>query len=154
MLCYNFNSETGDFITAEEMQGDPLVPGRYLQPANSTLVAPPEFNPGVSSCRWSGTAWIVEAIVEPEEPEEPQLSEKELKQREIAGLKGQLAAGDYRIIKIAEYAAAGKPAPYDIAELNAARDAIRDEINQLETELAAIIQQETEQDGAGADANQ
>ena len=152
MLCYNFNSETGNFITAEEMQCDPLVPGRYLQPANSTLVAPPEFNPGVSSCRWNGTAWIVEVIVEPEEPEEPQPTEKELKQREIAGLKSQLAAGDYRIIKIAEYAAAGKPAPYDIVELNAARDAIRNEINQLETELAAMI--ELEQDGAGADANQ
>lgn len=152
MLCYNFNSETGDFITAEEMQGDPLVPGRYLQPSNSTLVAPPEFNPGVSSCRWNGTTWIVETIVEPEKPEEPQLSEKELKQREIAGLKGQLAAGDYRIIKIAEYAAAGKPAPYDIAELNAARDAIRGEINHLEAEIAEMV--ELEQDGAGVDENQ
>lgn len=50
-------------------------------------------------------------------------------------LKAQLAAGDYRIVKIAEYAAAGKPAPYDIAELTAARDVIRAEINQLEYEL-------------------
>lgn len=45
MLAYNFNEENGSFIGSEEMLPDPLEPGRYLQPANSTLVPPPEFNP-------------------------------------------------------------------------------------------------------------
>ena len=135
MLAYNFNEENGSFIGSEEMLPDPLEPGRYLQPANSTLVPPPEFNPEKSTCRWDGMSWGVETIVNPEEPAEQEPNPEELKRLHIMQLKGQLAAGDYRIIKIAEYAAAGKPAPYDIAELTAARDVIRAEINQLEYEL-------------------
>lgn len=43
--------------------------------------------------------------------------------------------GDWKIAKCYEYALMGLPAPYDIAELNVQRQAVRDEINELETEL-------------------
>lgn len=43
--------------------------------------------------------------------------------------------GDWKIAKCYEYALMGLPAPYDITELNAKRQAIRDEINTLEAEL-------------------
>lgn len=43
--------------------------------------------------------------------------------------------GDWKIAKCYEYALMGLPAPYDITELNAKRQAVRDEINTLEAEL-------------------
>lgn len=43
--------------------------------------------------------------------------------------------GDWKIAKCYEYALMGLPAPYDIGELNAKRQAVRDEINELEAEL-------------------
>lgn len=43
--------------------------------------------------------------------------------------------GDWKIIKIQEYVLAGDPAPYDINELHASRQAVRDQINDLQAEL-------------------
>lgn len=53
----------------------------------------------------------------------------------IKKLKAQLAATDYKVIKCSECALAGEPAPYDIKELHAERQAIRDQINELEKEV-------------------
>ena len=47
-------------------------------------------------------------------------------------LKSLLAVEDYKIIKCYEYYLAGKPEPYDIEELHTTRQAMRDEINELE----------------------
>ena len=55
-------------------------------------------------------------------------------QQEIKELKVQLSATDYKIIKCAECQLLGDEMPYDVAELHAERQAIRDEINQLEQE--------------------
>lgn len=43
--------------------------------------------------------------------------------------------GDWKIAKCYEYALMGLPAPYDMTELNAKRQAVRDEINELEEKL-------------------
>lgn len=51
---------------------------------------------------------------------------------EIAALKAQLAAEDYKVIKCFEAQMCGEELPYDIAELHAARNAIREQINALE----------------------
>ena len=56
---------------------------------------------------------------------EPTTAEK------IAELKNQLAATDYKVIKCAECQMLGQEMPYDVAELHAERQAIRDEINKL-----------------------
>ncbi len=137
MFAYNFNEETGKYIGSEKMQPDPLEPGRWLQPANSTLVVPPPFDPQRQTCRWTGTAWEIETIVEPEKPADPQPTAAELLQLQILQLKMQLAEDDYKIIKCAEYQAAGVDLPYNIAELHAGREAIRAEINQLQEQQAA-----------------
>ena len=50
----------------------------------------------------------------------------------IAELKKRLAATDYKVIKCAECQMLGQETPYDVAELHAERQAIRDEINKLE----------------------
>ena len=50
----------------------------------------------------------------------------------IRKLKEQLAATDYKVIKCAECQLLGEELPYDIIQLHAERQAIRDEINRLE----------------------
>ena len=62
-------------------------------------------------------------------PYEPTTEER------IWQLKEQLAASDYKVVKIAEYLAAGLPSPYDIEQLHAERQALRDQINALELEV-------------------
>lgn len=51
---------------------------------------------------------------------------------EIAALKAQLAAEDYKVIKCFEAQMCGEELPYDIAELHATRNAIRAQINELQ----------------------
>jgi hypothetical protein len=52
---------------------------------------------------------------------------------EIEKLKTQLTETDYKIIKCSEYQLAGQPLPYDIQALHTERQALRDQINTLET---------------------
>lgn len=73
---------------------------------------------------WNG-AWYLSGYA-PEKPEDVE------KQEEINRLKDELAATDYKIIKCSEYNLAGQVLPYDIAELHARRQALRDRINELE----------------------
>ena len=54
-------------------------------------------------------------------------------QLEIAKLKQELDSTDYKIIKCSEYQLAGLESPYDITELHATRQALRDKINLLES---------------------
>jgi len=54
---------------------------------------------------------------------------------QIEALKNQLFETDYKVIKSYEYQLVGKPATYDIAQLHAERQAIRDQITQLESQL-------------------
>ena len=51
---------------------------------------------------------------------------------EIERLKMQLKAEDYKIIKCHEFSLVGKEMPYDIVALNDKRQAVRDQINELE----------------------
>ena len=52
----------------------------------------------------------------------------------VDSLKEQLNATDYKIIKCSEYQLAGKELPYNIEELHLERQALRDEINKMESE--------------------
>lgn len=65
-------------------------------------------------------------------PVKPDPTPEEIKQQRISELKAQLTETDYKIIKCSEYQLAGLDLPYDIAELHATRQAMRDEINELE----------------------
>ena len=64
-------------------------------------------------------------------------------QTEIGMLQASLTShassiGDWKIAKIQEYVLAGEPAPYDIADLHAKRQAARDRINELQAELESL----------------
>ena len=73
---------------------------------------------------WNG-AWYLAGYA----PEKPQ---EEKDKEEITRLKDELAATDYKIIKCSEYNLAGQSLPYEIEELHAKRQALRDRINELE----------------------
>jgi len=57
---------------------------------------------------------------------------KETADAEIARLQEELNNTDYKIIKCSEYQLASLPIPYDIAELHANRQRLRDRINELQ----------------------
>lgn len=60
-------------------------------------------------------------------------------EEEIAELKWQLQSTDYKVIKCSECQLLGKEMPYDVAELHAERQALRDKINELEKEESVKI---------------
>ena len=68
------------------------------------------------------------------------MTERERLEQEIRNLTCQLNSssspiGDWKIAKCYEYQLAGLEAPYDINELHAVRQAIRQRINDLQAEL-------------------
>lgn len=76
---------------------------------------------------------VVEVDYTPSEPtREEVLAEK---QAVIDSLKAQIAEGDYKVIKCAEAQLMGEELPYNVTELHAQRQALRDEINKLEQEI-------------------
>ena len=62
----------------------------------------------------------------------PQEPESEKNKKIINELKSELNATDYKIIKCSECNLAGEPLPYDIKELHAQRQELRNKINELE----------------------
>ena len=54
---------------------------------------------------------------------------------EIERLKSELQESDYKVIKCAEAMAVGAEMPYDVAILHNERQALRDKINELESEV-------------------
>ena len=54
---------------------------------------------------------------------------------EIERLKSELQESDYKVIKCAEAMAVGADMPYDVASLHKVRQALRDKINELESEV-------------------
>ena len=54
---------------------------------------------------------------------------------DIESLKSELQESDYKVIKCAEAMAIGEDMPYDVASLHKERQALRDKINELESEV-------------------
>ena len=68
----------------------------------------------------------------------PQPTAEELMDRrymEIERLKSELQDSDYKVIKCAEALTIGAEMPYDVASLHKERQALRDKINELESEV-------------------
>lgn len=87
--------------------------------------------------------------IEPVAPVQPEPTEEEIAEQarqqqisqltvQINDLKAQIAASDYKIIKTYEYTLLGEQTEYDIEEVHAERQALRDQINSLETQLADL----------------
>ena len=61
-------------------------------------------------------------------------------QMEIKRLKSELQDSDYKVIKCAEAMAIGAEMPYDVASLHNERQALRDKINELESEVGDVTE--------------
>jgi len=75
-----------------------------------------------------------------QEETQQEIEEQHKKEQRIIDLRLQLSSsyspdGDWKIAKIQEARLIGEADPYDINELHQRRQAIRDEINQLQSEL-------------------
>ena len=66
---------------------------------------------------------------------EPVVNDDGLILSEIERLKSELQESDYKVIKCAEAMAVGADMPYDVASLHKERQALRDKINELESEV-------------------
>ena len=68
----------------------------------------------------------------------PQPTAEELMDRrymEIERMKSELQDSDYKVIKCAEALTIGAEMPYDVVSLHKERQALRDKINELESEV-------------------
>lgn len=59
-------------------------------------------------------------------------------QMEIERIKSELQESDYKVIKCAEAMAVGAEIPYDVASLHKERQALREKINELESEVGDV----------------
>lgn len=136
MKAYRYNKESKKYEGEVSCQIDPLeskTKGEevWLLPAYSTFEVPLKEKEGFDVV-WNGSAWEYQETPEPEPEPEPTPEEK--KRMRIAELKADLTSTDYKIIKCSECSLAGIELPYDITALHAERQALRDEINELENQ--------------------
>lgn len=66
---------------------------------------------------------------------EPVVDDDGLTLSEVERLKSELQESDYKVIKCAEAMAIGAEMPYDVTALHKERQALRDKINELESEV-------------------
>lgn len=66
---------------------------------------------------------------------EPAVNDDGLTLSEVERLKSELQESDYKVIKCAEAMAVGAEMPYDVVSLHKERQALRDKINELESEV-------------------
>lgn len=91
-----------------------------------------------------GSVYTAPVVPVQPEPTEEEIAEQARQQQisqltvQINDLKAQIAASDYKIIKTYEYTLLGEQTEYDIEEVHAERQALRDQINSLETQLADL----------------
>lgn len=57
MFAYNYDKETREYVGYEICEKSPLEQDKFLIPANSTNIAPPEHKDGMAII-WDDTAWI------------------------------------------------------------------------------------------------
>lgn len=75
------------------------------------------------------------------------MTERQILEQKITDLKSQLASdasrvGDWAIIKCYEARLAGKDDPYNVDDLLVKRQAIRDQINEAQAQLAALPEED------------
>ena len=59
---------------------------------------------------------------------------------EIERIKSELRESDYKVIKCAEAMCINAEFPYDVTELHKERQALRDKINELESEVGDVTE--------------
>lgn len=114
-----FNEETGEYddVVTPTPKQVPVRDKHYIETPCPDGFYHPKWD-------WDNLDWIEGGQV-PEESYEQQ----------IARLKSDLESTDYKIVKCSEYQILGKVMPYDVELLHIERQALRDSINNLETQF-------------------
>lgn len=136
-------SENGFRLYLRDNDLYPLDNGEY--DAYTTL-----YNVGEGWFELSDDGSVYEEFPEviPETLTEEQKAELEKRQQistiqnQIINLKAQITATDYQVIKTYEYSLVGLESDYDIEALHQERQAIRNQINELEIRLAELTETE------------
>ena len=117
----------GYFIGLTVADESPLEPGVFLLPAGAVDTAPPNVPEG-QRAKWTGAAWALEAIPQPEQGPPPPTPEQ-IRRGEITARLYQIDADSVRALRVATIEqAAGRPAP----------PFERNKLQALETEAAAL----------------
>ena len=74
-------------------------------------------------------------VVEMDCPQPTAEELRHIRYTEIERLKSELQESDYKVIKCAEALTIGAEMPYDVESLHNERQALRDKINELESEV-------------------
>lgn len=91
-----------------------------------------------------GSVYTVSVAPVQPAPTEEELAELARQQQisqvtaQINDFKARIAASDYKVIKTYEYTLLGEQTGYDMEAVHAERQALRDQINTLETQLADL----------------
>lgn len=136
MRIYYYGSATGIFMGSGEAEPDPMEDGKYLIPANATLIEPPEI-PNGKRAVYRGGAWELEDIPLPPSTPEPTLDE--LKAAKVAEFTArasvELGATDYKVLRQLGQKTCGIPTSMTFEEyqaLEVSRQAVRDKCNDLQ----------------------
>ena len=109
--------------------GNYAVEGKIVGGVEISELPPYEDMKKQISCEFENEKWIFD---EEKYQEILNRETEEKKQAKIKELQSELNESDYKIIKCNEYKLAGLELPYDIEELHKQRQALRDEINELQ----------------------
>ena len=110
---------------------------KYKTPESIIVESLPEADPKKLNCYQyinGGFVFDAEKMAKHEAEQAEATRRKEII-RQIATLKETLQSSDYQIIKCYEYALNDLDLPYDVSELHLGRQALRDQINQLQANL-------------------
>lgn len=97
MQIHHYHPDTGIYQGSSDADADPLEPGRWLIPANSTTDAPPSV-PAGQRAKWTGAAWALEAIPAPP-PEPAQPTAAEIRRGEILAALHRIDSKSIRALR-------------------------------------------------------
>ena len=139
MLAYRYKDD-GIYEGESTCQKDPLeskLKGEdvWLLPGNCTWTMPPEEKEGFDRKfdKETGEWSYIEKKKDPE-PEPYVPTEKDLLNQRLWQLKGELQATDYKCLKFVD----GALTEEEYAEVRIARQALRDQINEVQAEIDAL----------------
>lgn len=137
--------KTGRLIGKGFDQVDPVASERLgktvfmKRPDNCVEIDPPEYKDD-EFVEWDGKKWIVKIDQCKHRPEPHIPTEREKIESQIWALKANLQETDYVVVKIAEGAATAE----DYADIIAQRADWRAQINELESELEKLPDEQSE----------
>jgi hypothetical protein len=131
MIVFSYNPESMEFVGITDAFESPLEPGVFLLPANSTAVAPPDFDSVTQICTFNGADWTLtdRPLPEPDPVKTPEEIHAEKVSALLNGRVQLLYLSDWMIIRHQDELLAGATPTLTATKLTAVldyRQALRD----------------------------